>query len=285
MLTTSRSGMTSWAWTYLVPTLLRPSDSPYEQLQVVVGGIDHGGTGKPLRGRVLLAYAAVEDHDVLVSADLASLAQFREGGEGSRGFGAHVAHPLAAREQLHVRDRPLVHRQGRAARFTERIEDQEVPHRGRHPDARRPGTGVFPGRGEALAAFECPDDGGAALRLHADHPRPFPAYQPERFQLPERLPHPDQARPPSRRVDDHVGKAPVPLLRQLQPHRLLALDAVRLLQRADVEGPGPLGEGRRDATAVAYQALHQHQATARGQHLVLAGGRRVRRPEHPGLPP
>src|SRR4028118_398923 len=81
--------------------LLRPSDSPYEQLQVVVGGIDHGGTGKPRRGRVLLAYTAVEDHDILVPADLTSLAQFREGGKGGRGFGAHVAHPRATRGPLH----------------------------------------------------------------------------------------------------------------------------------------------------------------------------------------
>src|SRR4028118_1376104 len=168
MLATPRSGMASWAWTYLVPTLLRPSDSPYEQLQVVVGGVDHGGTGKPRRGRVLLSYTAAEDHDILVSADLTSLAQFREGGKGGRGFGAHVAHPRATRKQLHIRDRPLVLRHRGTIRFPERIEDQEVSHRGRHPDARRPGMRAFPGRGEAFAAFECPDGGGGARRRDCD---------------------------------------------------------------------------------------------------------------------
>ena len=57
----------------------------------------------------------------------------------------------------------------------------------------------------------------------------------ERLQLVERLPHADQAGAAAGRVEDHVGQPPAELLGQLQPHRLLALDPVRLLQRGEVE--------------------------------------------------
>src|SRR5712691_5048465 len=83
------------------------------------------------------------------------------------------------------------------------------------------------------------DDRRAARRLHRDHPRtlePDPAHG---LHLVESLPHPDQAHAAPGGIDDHVRQPRAPgaseLLPQLVGHRLLALDAVRLLERGDVE--------------------------------------------------
>src|SRR5437762_1981852 len=57
----------------------------------------------------------------------------------------------------------------------------------------------------------------------------------EPLHLVERFPHADQAGPAAGRVDDDVGELPGEVLGELVAHRLLPLDAVRLLQRRDVE--------------------------------------------------
>ena len=75
----------------------------------------------------------------------------------------------------------------------------------------------------------------AARRLHRDHARALGADEADLLQLVERLPHADQAGAAAGRVEDHVGHVPAELLGEFQAHRLLALDAVRLLQRGRVE--------------------------------------------------
>ena len=92
---------------------------------------------------------------------------------------------------------------------------------------------------EALALLERPDDRGTPLGLAAHQPRQFVGLQPAEFlQFLKRLPHADQARAAAGRIEDHIGQLPAELLGQFQAHRLLAFEAVRLLQRGEVE-PAP----------------------------------------------
>ena len=83
---------------------------------------------------------------------------------------------------------------------------------------------------------EGPHDRGAAGRLHRDQPRQRPVRDPAQLaQLQQRLVDADQADPAAGRVDDDVGQPPAELLDDLQAHRLLALEPVRLLERGRVE--------------------------------------------------
>ena len=68
----------------------------------------------------------------------------------------------------------------------------------------------------------------------------FAADEADRLELGERLPHADQAGAAAGRIEDHVGHLPAELLGELEPHRLLALDPIGLLQRRGVE-PADLG--------------------------------------------
>ena len=68
--------------------------------------------------------------------------------------------------------------------------------------------------------------------------------QPSRLHLVERLPHADEAGAAAGGIEDQVGQLPAELVGELQPHRLLSLDPIGLLQRRDVE-PAALGAGLR----------------------------------------
>ena len=95
----------------------------------------------------------------------------------------------------------------------------------------------------------------AAGRLHRDHARALLADEADRLEFGERLPHADQAGAAAGRIEDHVGHLPAELLGELEPHRLLALDPVRLLERRDVE-PADLGLALADdLAAVVDQAV------------------------------
>ena len=127
------------------------------------------------------------------------------------------------------------HGQGNAAAGADSAQNEEVADGRGHAQAVGYGPGSLPQLGKLDALLEGAHDGGAACALHADHARARRADQPHLLHLVKRLPHPDQAGSPAGGVDDHVRQRPVKLLGDLIAHRLLALDAIRLAQCADVE--------------------------------------------------
>ena len=77
--------------------------------------------------------------------------------------------------------------------------------------------------------------GAQFFGLHRDHLRARAGRLPaDALHFLERLPHADHAGAAAGRIDDPVGELPIELLAELVGHRLLAFDAIRLLQRRDV---------------------------------------------------
>ena len=125
--------------------------------------------------------------------------------------------------------------QRRAAALADGAQDQEVADRARHAQPVGDRRRVLPRRRLLGALLERADDRRTALGLHRHHPRPRWRLHPaDRLHLLERLPHADHAGAAAGRIDDPVGLLPVHLLGELVGHRLLAFDAVRLLQRRHV---------------------------------------------------
>ena len=89
------------------------------------------------------------------------------------------------------------------------------------------------------------DDRRAPGRLDADEPRQVALDPAELARLGERLVDADQPDAAAGRVDDHVRHPPAELLGDLEAHRLLALDAVRLLERRHLEPVVVAGPHRR----------------------------------------
>jgi hypothetical protein len=104
-----------------------------------------------------------------------------------------------------------------------------------YPDSGRDRRRILPPLGELVALLEGPHHRRAALRLDRIHARSFRTDQANGLELVECFPHADEARAASSRVEDRVRKLPTELLGKLEPHHLLALDPVRLLQRRTVE--------------------------------------------------
>ena len=105
----------------------------------------------------------------------------------------------------------------------------------------------------------------------------------ERGQLVKGLPHADQPGAAAGGIENHVGQPPIELLGQLQAHRLLAFDPVRLLERRDVEPAQPLLAFAHDLAAVGDQPRHQKRLGAGQVAFVLVDGRRVVGHEDEGL--
>ena len=72
----------------------------------------------------------------------------------------------------------------------------------------------------------------------------------QRSQFAKRLPHADQSCAAARRVENDVGKSPAHLLGQFQPHRLLALDPIGLLQGREIEPAAFLDALANDGAAI-----------------------------------
>ena len=81
-----------------------------------------------------------------------------------------------------------------------------------------------------LTALEGPDDRRTAFGLHCKHLRALRADPAECLELVECLPHADQTGASARGVEDRVRKLEGELLGEFEPHRLLALDPIGLLQ-------------------------------------------------------
>ena len=111
----------------------------------------------------------------------------------------------------------------------------------------------------------------------------FAADEADRLQLGERLPHADQAGAAAGRIEDDVRHLPAELLGKLEPHRLLAFDPVRLLQRRDIE-PADLGLALGDdLAAIVDQAVDAIDGGALQRDLADIHLRRVLRTEDRGL--
>ena len=141
---------------------------------------------------------------------------------------------------------------------------------------------VLPGRRLFRARQEGADDRCAAGGLHRDHPGPRRPDEPDGLQLGEGLPHADQASAAARRIEDDVGQGPAELLRELDAHRLLALDPVRLLERRDVEPAHALAALRHAPAAVVDEAVDERDVGTRERDLAhvdlgRVGGQKTKR--------
>ena len=143
-------------------------------------------------------------------------------------------------------------------------EDQEVAQRLGHAQTGGHGGCALPFLRCGGTLLERAHDWRASLGLGRDHPRPLAADEAHRLQLLERLPHADQADAAAGGVHDHVGQRALHLLPQLVAHRLLALDAVRLLQRGDLEPPVLRRLGGDERAAVGDQPVDQPHVGAAG---------------------
>ena len=137
-----------------------------------------------------------------------------------------------------------------AAGFAQAVEDQEIADRRRHAQTGRGRGGSIPWFREAIAGVVGQHDGGTALRLDREHARTAGADHVQRLQLLERLPHPDDAGASAGGIHDRIGQLPAELLGKLEAHGLLAFDAVRLLQRAEVDGAELVANHAGQASAV-----------------------------------
>src|ERR1051326_3359087 len=99
------------------------------------------------------------------------------------------------------------------------------------------GLWVFPCGGFLFPSREGPNDRRAALGLGNDHLRQCPLglepSPPPHFR--KDLPHADETRPAASWINNVSRESPSQLLRDLDSHRLLAFDAIRLAQCRDVE--------------------------------------------------
>ena len=180
-------------------------------------------------------------------------------------------------------------RDGEAAVLAHRAQDQEVAHRLRHADAGRDGVRILPAWGMLLPLFPGADHRRAAGGLHRHHARAPGADEADGLQLGEGLPHADQAGAAAGGIEDDVRHLPPQLFGQFQPHGLLALDPVGLLEGRDVE-PAGLGLALADdlaaiidqaVDAVDGGALQLDLRESAGQKMVV----RCRRGCRPTAPP
>src|SRR6185437_1022579 len=125
---------------------------------------------------------------------------------------------------------------GAAAAGADGVEHHEIADGGRHTqttgDCVRAGEHLR----ETLALLERSHNRSATVALTTDETRQAFAAQPTQLaQLGERLPHTNEAGTASGRIENHIGQPIFRLLRQLQAHRLLAFETIRLLERGHVE--------------------------------------------------
>ena len=145
------------------------------------------------------------------------------------------------------------------------------------------GVRVLPARRVLLARLVGAHHRRAARRLHRHHARALLADEADRLELRERLPHADEPGAAAGRIEDDVGHLPAELLGEFEPHRLLALDPIRLLQRRGVEPADLRLALADDLAAIVDQAVDPIDARALQRDLAHVHLRRVLRAEDRGL--
>ena len=185
---------------------------------------------------VFLRGACVEDQNAFVGLDGAAPEQDLQRAHADRRFWTE-RHPFLGSRQLHpLRNIPFRRGQGGAAAFPNRIQDHEIAHRRRHAQAAGDGGRILELLREPLPLLEGDGDGRAPVALAGDHPWSAGRVEPAQgLQFLKGLPHPDEPGAAARRIQNHVGQFPIELLGQFEPHRLLAFDAIRLLERRDIK--------------------------------------------------
>src|SRR6185295_10509579 len=199
---------------------------------------------------------------------------------GRRPFGSDQQALAAGGAGRDVGDARLFDRERPASGLADGSEDEEVPDRLRHAQAPDLRLGVLPRSRGLLSSLEGADDRRAAAHLDDHEAGALALNQPEPLELVERLVHADDPRAPAERVDDPVGELPGELLGQLEPHRLLAFDAVGLAERRET----PI------ALAPRFEQFRRFdQRSGRAEHVGAAGAaaienglRRIGRQGDPG---
>jgi hypothetical protein len=208
---------------------------------------------------VLVAGAGVEQDHAVVRRELAARLELAGGGDAGTALRSHEQALGGGRFLDAGDDLGLGHRDRRAVALSDCAQDQEVAERFRHAQAVGVGGGAFPEGRVGLAFEEGLDDRSAALRLDRVHAGPLPTHEAHRLHLGEGLPHADEAGAAARRVEDRVGQRPAELLGDLVAHRLLAFDAVGLLERRALVPAVLLCLCRADAPGVRDQSVdHLH---------------------------
>src|SRR6266478_5267626 len=233
--------------------------------------------------RIFEAGRAIEQYRALVAADAPVGEALLISRIGGAPFGANQE-AFVPRDLVYgVGDGFVRHRNGEAIAFAHGPQDQEIPDRLRNPDAAGDGVGILEARRMLHAGLERPHHRGAAGGLHGDHAGTFGADEADRFTFRKGLPHADQPGAAAGRIEDRVGQLPAQLLGELQPHGLLALDAIGLLEGRDVEPAYPLLSGADDLAAVVDQAIDPIDRRALQRDLADVHLRRVVRTEDRGL--
>src|SRR5258705_382373 len=107
---------------------------------------------------------------------------------------------------------------GKAPRPRRQINRSLIPS----PPPPAPNRGrALPYHGRGLVLLERADTRRTSFRCRRNHSGPRLPRDPHDFQLLEGLPHPDEAAPSPRGIDDDAGKSRLELLPQLVAHRLL----------------------------------------------------------------
>src|SRR5690606_24004377 len=164
-------------------------------------------------------------------------------------------------------ERVIAHGDRRATAVPNRLEDQRVTQCRRHPQAAGDRDRLLPSYGSGCTFVEGPYDGRTAITLHRVHPRQLSVYPAGLAQLAKALPHPDQPGAAAGRVNDRVGHGPPELLGDLQRQGLLALDAVRLAQRAEIERTLGYRECARLPATIANVTVEQYEVSAERSNL------------------
>src|SRR5512143_333475 len=184
---------------------------------------------------VLVPAAGIEHHDPLARLDGPLAHQEPQPGHRRRAFGTEED-PLRGGDPAHFHKEFVVgDGNGRAPALIEGVQDHRIGKGLRHPEARGRGGGVLPELGGSRSGGKCPYDRGAAGGLHGNHPGAAAAGPAEFLHFREGFPHADKPRSSAGGIEHHVREFPAELFGQLVPHRLLPLEAVRLLHRRHIE--------------------------------------------------
>src|SRR4029079_1775765 len=175
------------------------------------------------------------------------------------------------------------HRNGEAFALPHRTQDQKIAGCLRYADAARDGVRILPARRVLDAFFIGAHQRGAAGGLHRDHARPLRSDEADRLHFVERLPHADQPGAAAGRIENDIRHLPAELLSELEPHRFLAFDAIRLLERRGVEPADFRLTLADNFSAVVDQAVDAIDPRALQRDLADVYLRRVFRAEDRGL--
>ena len=173
--------------------------------------------------------------------------------------------PLARdSSQRAVANGVLAHRVRVALALAQRAKNEAIAERSRHAQSARVRRRILPRRRLRLAGRERAHDRRASVGLRDDHVRERDVLrQPAAVaHLGEHLPHADQTRAAAGRIDDVRRQSPAELLGELDAHRLLSFDAIRLAQRRDVEVAALRGERARLLAGVADVSVDELQIGA-----------------------